>query len=81
CDSSVCFTPEKIKKYNVFIAPLTLIHNNTEYLDQETISKEEVSDYILILKDGVMKKYGSLKDLKIQALITFLIFEKDQYYD
>ncbi|MDE8165047.1 DegV family protein, partial [Erysipelothrix rhusiopathiae] len=42
CDSSVCFTPEKIKKYNVFIAPLTLIHNNTEYLDQETISKEEV---------------------------------------
>ncbi|MDE8081396.1 ATP-binding cassette domain-containing protein [Erysipelothrix rhusiopathiae] len=42
---------------------------------------EEVSDYILILKDGVMKKYGSLKDLKIQALITYLILEKDQYYD
>ncbi|WP_323611940.1 ABC transporter ATP-binding protein [Erysipelothrix enhydrae] len=42
---------------------------------------EEVSDYILILKDGVMKKYGSLNDLKIQAGITYLIVEKEQYYD
>ncbi|CAH2760699.1 ATP-binding cassette domain-containing protein [Erysipelothrix amsterdamensis] len=42
---------------------------------------EEVSDYILILKDGVMKKYGSLNDLKIQAGITYFIVEKEQYYD
>lgn len=62
CDSSVCFTPEKIKKYNVFIAPLTLIHNNTEYLDQETISKEEVHE-LLSKKEKIMTSQPNLGSL------------------
>ncbi|AZK43646.1 DegV family EDD domain-containing protein [Erysipelothrix rhusiopathiae] len=62
CDSSVCFTPEEIKKYNVFIAPLTLIHNNVEYLDQETISKEEVHD-LLSKKEKIMTSQPNLGSL------------------
>ncbi|WP_342621699.1 ATP-binding cassette domain-containing protein [Erysipelothrix sp. P66] len=42
---------------------------------------EEVSDYVLILKNGKMMKYGSLKALKRDAAITYLIVEKEQFYD
>lgn len=71
CDSSVCFTPEEIKQYDVFIAPVTLIHNNVEYLDQETISKETVHA-LLEKKEKILTSQpnlGSLIDLfeKIKA--------------
>ncbi|CAM2829928.1 DegV family protein [Erysipelothrix tonsillarum] len=71
CDSSICFTPEEIKQYDVFIAPVTLIHNNVEYLDQETISKETVHA-LLEKKEKILTSQpnlGSLIDLfeKIKA--------------
>jgi len=46
CDSSVSFTKDEVAKYDVYIAPLTITHNNQSYIDQETITKEEVNDLL-----------------------------------
>ena len=46
CDSSVSFTKDEVTKYDVYIAPLTITHNNQSYIDQETITKEEVNDLL-----------------------------------
>lgn len=42
-DSSISLTPEEIKETGVYIAPLTIINNNTEYLDQIDITTEGVN--------------------------------------
>src|SRR5699024_9175333 len=46
CDSSISLTPAEIEKNGVYVAPLTIIHNGKEYLDQITITSEEVNDLI-----------------------------------
>lgn len=46
CDSSVSFTKDEVAKYDVYIAPLTITHNNQSYIDQETITKDEVNDLL-----------------------------------
>lgn len=46
CDSSVSFTPEELEMFDVIIAPLTITHNGKSYLDQITITKEEVNDLL-----------------------------------
>lgn len=43
CDSSVSLTPEQVKEFDVYIAPLTITHNNKTYIDQVTIFKEDVN--------------------------------------
>ncbi|CAM2829772.1 ABC transporter ATP-binding protein [Erysipelothrix tonsillarum] len=42
---------------------------------------EEISDQVLILKDGNVRMYGMLSVLKQDASLTYLIIEKEQYYD
>lgn len=42
---------------------------------------EEISDQVLILKDGNVRMYGMLRVLKQDASLTYLIIEKEQYYD
>lgn len=46
CDSSVSFTPEEIKHFDVKIAPLTVMNNNHAYIDEVTITKEEVNNLL-----------------------------------
>lgn len=41
-DSSISFTDNELKKYNVHTIPNVIIHNNQTYLDQITISSEEI---------------------------------------
>lgn len=53
CDSSVSFTPEEITALNVYIAPLTISHGSTSYVDQVTITEEGVND--LLRKGEVLK--------------------------
>ncbi|CAM3672678.1 DegV family protein [Erysipelothrix urinaevulpis] len=45
-DSSVSFTQDQIEDYDVYIAPLTITHNNVSYIDQVTITKEEVNNLL-----------------------------------
>ena len=44
CDSSISLTPAEIEKMGVYVAPLTIIHNGNEYLDQITITTEGVNE-------------------------------------
>ncbi|WP_323615740.1 DegV family protein [Erysipelothrix rhusiopathiae] len=46
CDSSVSFTQAEIETFGVYIAPLTIIHNNTVYIDQVTITENQVNDLL-----------------------------------
>lgn len=46
CDSSVSFTQAEIEAFEVYIAPLTIIHNNTVFIDQVTITENEVNDLL-----------------------------------
>lgn len=46
CDSSLSFTKEEIEHFDVYVAPLTITHNNVTYLDQVTIQKEEVHEIL-----------------------------------
>ncbi|NLC54529.1 MAG: DegV family protein [Erysipelothrix sp.] len=41
-DSSVSFTDAQIKQYDVYIVPNLIIHNEETYLDQETITNEDI---------------------------------------
>lgn len=46
CDTSASMTPEQIKQTGVTEVALTIIHNGKEYLDQETITNQEVNDLL-----------------------------------
>lgn len=43
CDSSVAFTKEEIKKYDIYTVPNIIMHNNKIFLDQITINNKEVN--------------------------------------
>lgn len=45
-DSSISLTPTEIKETGVYVAPLTVIASNKEYLDQIDITSDEVKDLI-----------------------------------
>lgn len=45
-DSSISMDAEKIKKYDVLTSPLTIIHNNKEYLDEIDITNFQVNDLL-----------------------------------
>lgn len=51
CDSSVALSEKEIKDLGVYIAPLSIIYDNKEYLDQIDINQEKVTQ---LLKDGVL---------------------------
>lgn len=42
CDSSISFTNEEIEKYDVFVVPNIIMHNEKEYLDLVTINNQEL---------------------------------------
>ena len=42
CDSSVSFTKEEIKKYDVYVIPNLIIHNNKTYRDQVDINNNDI---------------------------------------
>ena len=46
CDSSISFTKEEIKKFDVHIVPNLIIHKNKTYLDQIDINDEEVAELL-----------------------------------
>ncbi len=50
-DSSISLTKEQIKDTKAIIAPLTIIHNGKEYLDEVTITNTEVND---LLRDNAV---------------------------
>lgn len=50
-DSSVSLTEKQIKDLGVYIAPLSIIYDNEEYLDQVNITQEKVTQ---LLNDGVL---------------------------
>lgn len=45
-DSSASFTPEEVKETGVYVAPLTIIYNGKEYVDQVTITNDEVAQLL-----------------------------------
>lgn len=45
-DSSVAFTKEEIEKYDVYIVPNLIIHNNKTYKDQVDITEEKVIELL-----------------------------------
>ena len=51
CDSSASLTSEQIKETGVFVAPLTIVHSGKEFVDQITITNDDV---LSLIKEGVM---------------------------
>ncbi|QIK69103.1 DegV family protein [Erysipelothrix sp. HDW6C] len=47
CDSSVALTKEEAHDLNITVAPLTLIYNNKEYLDQIDMTFDDVNELLL----------------------------------
>lgn len=45
-DSSVSFSEQQLKETGAVTVPLTIIHDGAEYLDEITITKEEVNDLL-----------------------------------
>ena len=45
-DSGISFTKEEIEKFDVYIAPLTVTHDNTTYEDQITISNNDMHELL-----------------------------------
>ena len=43
-DSSVQLTPEEISQHNITVVPLTIMIDNTVYIDGETITREDFMD-------------------------------------
>lgn len=46
CDSSIAFTQKEIRKYEVYVIPNIIMHNNQTYLDQVTITNKEVNEFL-----------------------------------
>ena len=46
CDSSVSLTREETEKYDVYIVPNVIMHNEKVYLDQVTITNNEIYDLL-----------------------------------
>lgn len=46
CDSSISLTKQEVIDYDVYIVPNIIMHNNQTYLDQVTISNQEVIDLL-----------------------------------
>lgn len=45
-DSGISFTEEEVKHFDVYIAPLTVTHNNKTYEDQITITNEDMHELL-----------------------------------
>lgn len=46
CDSSVAFTKEEVSKYEVYVIPNIIMHDDKIYIDQVTITNKEVNEFI-----------------------------------
>lgn len=75
CDSSVAFTNKEIEKYDVYIVPNLIMHNNKTYLDQIDISEEEV---IELLKN---KEVLTTSQANLGTIIETLESVKNKNYD
>lgn len=75
CDTSVSLTPEQAAAMNVTITPLTLIHNNKEYLDQVEMGYDAVND---LLRN---KEHLQTSQPNLGLLITTFETLKTQNYD
>lgn len=75
CDSSVSFTPEQVKEFDVYIAPLTITHNNIAYIDQVTITQNEVND---LLRN---KQIVTTSQPNLGTMIDILTEVKAKQYD
>ncbi|WP_159634745.1 DegV family protein [Erysipelothrix anatis] len=75
CDTSVSLTPEQAAAMNVTITPLTLIHNNKEYLDQVEMGYDAVND---LLRN---KEHLQTSQPNLGLLITTFETLKAQNYD
>ena len=75
CDSSVSFTPEQVKEFDVYIAPLTITHNNVAYIDQVTITQSEVNE---LLRN---KQIVTTSQPNLGTMIDILTEVKEKNYD
>lgn len=62
CDSSVSFTKEETEKFDVYIVPNVIIHNDEAYLDQITITNEEIN-HLLREKEKVTTSQANIGDM------------------
>lgn len=46
-DSGISFTPEEVKHFDVYIAPIVVTHNNQSYEDQIDITNEDMHELLL----------------------------------
>ena len=75
CDSSVSFSKEELKRYDVYIVPNVILHNEKAYLDQKTITKQEIND-LIESKEKVTTSQPNLGDI-----VTLLEKIKKEEYD
>lgn len=75
CDSSVSFTDEEIKKFDVYVVPNLIIHKNITYLDQVDITEKEVIE--------LLKKNEKLttSQANLGSIIEVLELVKSKNYD
>ena len=75
CDSSVALTEEQIKELGVYVAPLSIIYNNKEYLDQVEITRDKIVE---LLNSGTLL---STSQPNLGVIITLLEEVKEKNYD
>lgn len=75
CDSSAMISPLDNGKSHIYSAPLTLIHNNIEYLDQVTINQETINS--ILEKNEVI----STSQPNLGTIIEILETVKSKQYD
>lgn len=74
-DSVADISPELIEKYHIYMIPLTLTMNNSEFLDRVTIQPKEFFDYVD--KSNQLPK-SSMPNLKlVKRLFDHLLNEYD----
>jgi DegV family protein with EDD domain len=74
-DSSASFTPKEIQETGVYVAPLTIIYDTKEYVDQVTITNDKVAD---LLKDNAVI---TTSQPNLGTLITLFEELKSKNYD
>lgn len=74
-DSSISLTPTEVEQYDVFTVPIAVIHNEETYLDQVTITDEEVYN-LLARQEKVTTSLPS-----IGSMIKIFETIKEENYD
>ena len=78
CDSMSDLPLNILEKYDIDIIPLTVIFNGTEYLDGETLTKNEF--YKMLRETNIMPKFLKLHMFNLNQYLKNMIIQIQKLY-